>query len=66
MLDKWSLNYCLVTLADKGAFALTEKDESIYEPGYSVELSDSLGSGDAFAAGFVHKILHGALLVNLD
>jgi len=46
MLDKWSLEHCVVT--------------KIYVPGYGVKLSDSIGSGDAFSAGFVHKLLRGA------
>ena len=29
-------------------------------PGYSITLVDSLGSGDAFSAGFIYKILRGA------
>jgi len=59
IISKWSLKYCLVTLGEKGAFAMSDQDEKIYVPGYKVSLADSLGSGDAFTAGFVHKILRG-------
>ena len=55
--SKWSLKYCLVTLAESGAFAFSKDGEKVYAPGYKVLLADSLGSGDAFSAGFVHKIL---------
>jgi len=60
MLDKWSLKHCVVTLGEKGAFAMSARGEKIYVPGYGVKLSDSIGSGDAFSAGFVHKLLRGA------
>jgi len=57
---KWSLKFCLVTLGEKGAFVLSDDGQKVYVPGYKVSLVDSLGSGDAFSAGFVHKILRGA------
>jgi len=59
MLDHWELKYCVVTLAEKGALAVSAQGDSVYVPGYKVDLIDSLGSGDAFSAGFVHKILRG-------
>jgi len=59
MLDKWSLEHCVVTLGEKGAFAMSTRGEKIYVPGYRVKLVDSIGSGDAFSAGFVHEILRG-------
>jgi fructokinase len=59
MLDKWSLKHCVVTLGKKGAFAVSAAGEKIYVPGYKVKLADSIGSGDAFSAGFVHKLLRG-------
>lgn len=58
--NEWSLQYCLVTLAEKGAFAFSAKGEKIFSPGYKIDLADSLGAGDAFSAGFVHKILRGS------
>lgn len=54
---RYCLQYCLVTLGDKGVFAVSCEDGQIYIAGHKVVLADSLGSGDAFAAGFVHKIL---------
>ncbi len=60
LVKRWSLRYCLVTLAEYGAYALSDSGEEIYLPGYEVELADSLGAGDAFSAGFIHKILRGA------
>jgi fructokinase len=57
--SKFSLRYCTVTLAENGAYSLSDNGESVYVPGYSIESIDSLGTGDAFAAGFVHQILDG-------
>ena len=62
MIEKYWLQYCLVTLAEKGAFAQSQSDEKVYSPGFEIELVDSLGSGDAFSAGFIYKILREASL----
>ena len=59
MLGKWSLEHCVVTLGEKGAFAMSEGGEKVYVPGYKIRLVDSIGSGDAFSAGFVYNILRG-------
>jgi fructokinase len=59
MLDKWSLKHCVVTLGEKGSFAISFAGQKVYVPGYKVELADSIGSGDAFSAGFVYKLLRG-------
>jgi len=58
LMDRWHLKHCLVTLAERGVFAVSDT-EQIYLPGHQVDLVDSLGAGDAFSAGFVHRILHG-------
>ncbi len=57
VIEKWSLRYCVVTLGEKGVFALSENGEKVYVPGYKVELVDSIGAGDAFTAGFAYCIL---------
>ena len=57
IIEKWSLRYCVVTLGEKGAFALSDKNEKVYDPGYKIDLVDSLGTGDAFTAGFAYCIL---------
>jgi len=62
VLDTWSIEQCLVTLGEKGAFAAARNGRRAYVPGYKVRLADSLGSGDAFTAGFVHKVLRGETL----
>ena len=57
VVEKYSLRYCVVTLAEKGAFACSRQNEKVYIPGYRIELADSVGAGDAFTAGFVHCLL---------
>jgi fructokinase len=60
IVEEYGLRSCLVTLGDKGAFGLSSDGRKTYAPGYQVAVVDSVGSGDAFSAGFVHKILRGA------
>lgn len=62
VVRRWDLRYCLVTLGEKGAFGVSANGENTYAPGYKVALADSLGSGDAFSAGFVWQVLRGAPL----
>ena len=62
IVHKYRLRFCLVTLGEKGAFGFSDDGQRAYAPGYEVTVADSLGSGDAFSAGFVHKILRDASL----
>jgi len=62
LLKHADLEYCVVTLGEKGAFALSHRGEKIYSPGYHVSLVDPCGSGDGFAAGFIHALLGGESL----
>ncbi|WP_304234087.1 carbohydrate kinase [Jiulongibacter sediminis] len=48
---------CL-TRGDKGAL-LYLKDQLYYQTGYSVEVKDTIGSGDAFLAALIYMILSG-------
>lgn len=54
------LRYCVVTLGEKGAVAQSAQGERVVEPAYRVEMTDPLGAGDAFTAGFVVSLLRGA------
>ncbi len=60
--ETYSLSYCLVTFAEYGAYGCSENGGKVYVPGYDIDLIDSLGSGDAFSAGFIHTILCGATI----
>jgi fructokinase len=57
LLERAGLEYCVVTLGQRGAFALSSEGEKIYCPGYQVKLVDPCGSGDGFTAGFIHMLL---------
>ncbi len=57
LLQRCPLACCVVTLGDRGAFALSAGGQRVYEPGYRVTVVDTCGSGDAFSAGFLHEYL---------
>ena len=58
IVGKANLKYCVVTLGSGGAFAASRDGETIYAPGFEVKLVDPCGSGDGFAAGFIHSLLN--------
>lgn len=58
-IEKYNLDILLCTLGENGAFCLTKTDEFFYDPGYQITLGDTVGSGDAFSAGFVHYYMNG-------
>ena len=62
MMDRWRLSHCVVTFGERGAFAAAADGEKAYAPGFKVEMEDTCGSGDAFTAGFIHKLLQGGSL----
>jgi fructokinase len=54
--SKFGLRLVIVTRGENGAAVLT--DEGYFEhPGYSVEVADTIGSGDAFLATFLSNYL---------
>jgi fructokinase len=54
--DRFSINTIIVTLGDKGA--LLCMDSNFYEhPGYKVQVADTVGSGDAFLAAFLSRLI---------
>ncbi|MBN1480572.1 hypothetical protein JXA70_09900 [candidate division KSB1 bacterium] len=59
IINEFELDYVLITFGEFGAFAQSSHGEQVYVPGYKIHLADSLGSGDAFSAAFVHSILGG-------
>jgi len=58
LLGRSNLKFIVVTLGDRGAFAVSREGEKAYHPAFSVRLRDSVGSGDAFTAGFVDVLLN--------
>lgn len=58
MVDRWSLDHCVMTLGEKGSLAVSANNTRVvYVPGYQIALVDPCGSGDAFSAGFLHGLL---------
>lgn len=54
--DRFSINTIVVTLGDKGALLCL--DGNFYEhPGYKVQVADTVGSGDAFLAAFLSRLI---------
>ena len=60
IMARYPVRHCLVTFGENGALVVSQAGEVIYESGYRVDVVDTLGSGDAFTAGFVHRYLRGA------
>lgn len=60
--DLCGLETVIVTLGERGVYAVGDKGEAVYVPGYRVEVTDSVGSGDAFSAGFLHVRLRNGTL----
>lgn len=58
LLGRSNLKFIVVTLGERGAFAVSREGEKAYHPAFSVRLRDSVGSGDAFTAGFVDALLN--------
>jgi fructokinase len=58
-IEKYNLDILLCTLGENGAFCITKDGLSHYDPGYQIDLIDTVGSGDAFSAGFVHYYMNG-------
>ncbi len=63
VLARWPVTVCIVTLGPSGALGVS-RDETVYAPGRSVTVVDTIGSGDAFTAGFAHQYLSGASLAH--
>lgn len=59
LIDMFGFKIVLVTLGKGGVLAYSQAGDEMYIPGYSVEVVDTVGAGDSFIAGFIHKLLHG-------
>jgi fructokinase len=61
LIDEYELELVSITRGGRGSLLVAAKNSSEH-PGFKVEVSDTVGSGDAFTAGLVHEYLHGASL----
>lgn len=61
VLDKFGLKTVFVTRGERGAMAGTAA-EVVEHPGFSVQVRDTIGAGDAFTAAAVHCVLRGMSL----
>ena len=59
VIEKYKIDIVLCTLGSNGAFCLTNEYVFHYDQGYQISLIDTVGSGDAFSAGFVHYYMNG-------
>jgi fructokinase len=57
--QKYKIDMILVTRGQNGVFAFHKKKGAFYDPGYSIDIVDNIGSGMAFSAGFLHYYLNG-------
>jgi fructokinase len=56
-VTRWNIEYCVVTAGQRGAYAAGRDGQRVYDPGYRVAVVDTVGSGDAFTAGFISCLL---------
>lgn len=64
LLRKYDLRLAAVTLG-KGGAIIWSGENRYYSPGFQVDVVDTTGSGDAFAAGLVIKMLQGAPIAEM-
>jgi fructokinase len=57
--QKYKVALILITRGQNGVFAYHQKKGAFYDPGYKIEITDNIGSGMAFSAGFLHYYLNG-------
>ncbi len=57
--QKFDVQTTVITLGNRGALATPASGQKNYVPGYQVEVQDTVGSGDAFSAGFLQCYLSG-------
>jgi fructokinase len=62
LVAHFELDCCVVTLGADGAMAIRAEGEEAREAGFRVDVADTVGSGDAFTAAFLHRYLRGAPL----
>lgn len=62
VINQFGLNTVLITLGERGVLAVNALGKECLIPGIPIQVVDTIGSGDCFAAGFVYSYLQGAPL----
>lgn len=58
LINRYRLKLALITLGEKGACIMTNNGKYSYDPGYRINVIDTVGAGDACSAGFMHYYLN--------
>jgi len=59
MRERFGVKSTVVTLSADGVYGWSDDGSETSQPGYVVEVVDTIGSGDSFTAAFVEAYLHG-------
>ena len=59
MQDQFDIDMLIITMGSEGAI-VSDKGKIYRHPGFTVNVEDTIGSGDSFLAGFIHQLLIGA------
>lgn len=57
VINEFNLDIVLVTKSKSGACAILKNGDYFEDPGYKIDIIDTVGSGSAFSAGFLHIYL---------
>ncbi len=57
VINEFNLDIVLVTKSKSGACAILKNGDYFEDPGYKMDIIDTVGSGSAFSAGFLHIYL---------
>jgi Sugar kinases, ribokinase family len=63
MMAEFPIETIIVTMGSEGAI-INHKGTIHRHSGFKIEVADTIGSGDAFLAGFLHQILNGSSVEN--
>jgi fructokinase len=61
--DQFKIETIIVTLGGNGS-VVNKSGKTYYDNGYTVQVADTIGSGDAFLAGFLHQQLNGTSIAD--
>ena len=61
-MRRYPLSHVVVTMGKDGAMAMARDGVVARAAGFPVKVVDTVGSGDAFTAGFIHRFLRGESL----